>query len=100
MPFKGGITGSMKTAWICEAFGVMCAVHGSPVPSLHVACAIPSCKYFESIVPPEGFFLPPGIDVASTDIDSEGCVQPWEKPGLGLEIDWDWVEAHTVRLIE
>jgi hypothetical protein len=51
-------------------------------------------------VPPEGFFVPPGIDVASIHIDSEGCAQPWDKPGLGLEIDWDWVEAHTIRLLE
>jgi hypothetical protein len=51
-------------------------------------------------VPPEGVFIPSGIDVASTHIDGEGCVQPWDKPGLGQEIDWDWVKAHTVRLVE
>ena len=100
MPFKGGITGSMKTAWICEAFGVMCEVHGSPVPCLHVACAIPSCRYFEQIVPPEGYFFPPGIDVASKYVDSDGCVSPWSEPGLGLRIDWPWVEKHTVRILE
>ena len=100
MPFKGGITGSMKTAWICEAFGVMCEVHGSPVPCLHVACAIPSCRYFEQIVPPEGYFFAPGIDVASKYVDSDGCVSPWPEPGLGLRIDWPWVEKHTVRILE
>jgi len=99
MPFKGGITGAIKTAAICEAFGVMCEVHGSAIPCLHVACAIPSCKYYECIVPPEGFFLPPGIDTASSHI-VDGYAQPYDDPGLGLRIDWDWVNEHTVGVQE
>ena len=78
----------------------MCEVHGSIIPCLHVACAIPSCKYFESIVPPEGFFFPPGIDMASAHVDSDGNVSPYDDPGLGLRIDWEWVNKHTVQLLE
>jgi hypothetical protein len=66
---------------------------------LHAACAISNCRYFESLQP-EGFFIPPGIHVASTEIDKDGTVGPWEKPGLGREIDWKWIDAHTTRTIE
>jgi L-alanine-DL-glutamate epimerase-like enolase superfamily enzyme len=78
---------------------MQCAIHGWMIPCLHVACAIPNCRYFESLQP-EGFFIPPGTHTASTEIAPDGTVGPWEKPGLGMEIDWPWIDAHTVRLIE
>jgi L-alanine-DL-glutamate epimerase-like enolase superfamily enzyme len=96
---KGGFTGVMKTAHICEAFGMQCAIHGWQIPSLHVACAIQNCRYFESLQP-EGFFIPPGTHIASTEIDKDGYVRPWDKAGLGMEIDWKWIESHSARIIE
>lgn len=95
---KGGFTGVLKTAHICEAYGMQCAIHGWHIPSLHVACAISNCRYFESLQP-EGFFIPPGIHVASTEIAADGTAGPWETPGLGMEIDWDWIQAHTIHTI-
>ena len=94
--YKGGLTGVLKTAHICEAYGMMCAVHGGAIPHLHAACAIYNTKYFERLVP-ETYYSPPGIVDASTEIDSEGYAQPWDKPGLGIEVDWEWVKKHTVR---
>ncbi len=93
---KGGFTGVMKTAHICEAYGIQCALHGWQIPSLHAALAIQNCRYFESLQP-EGFFIPPGIHVASTEVDADGYFAAWEKPGLGMEIDWEWIESHTVK---
>jgi L-alanine-DL-glutamate epimerase-like enolase superfamily enzyme len=61
--------------------------------------AIANCRYFESLQP-EGFFIPPGTHTASTEIAPDGTVGPWEKPGLGMEIDWPWIDAHTIRTIE
>jgi L-alanine-DL-glutamate epimerase-like enolase superfamily enzyme len=49
---------------------------------------------------PETYYAPPGIVDASTEIDGEGYAQPWDKPGLGIEVDWDWVDTHTVRVEE
>lgn len=93
--YKGGFTGVMKMAHICEGYGVMCAMHGSSIASLHAACAIYNTKYFESLVPAT-YYTPPGIKTAATEIDDEGYAQPWGDPGLGMRIDWDWVEEHTV----
>ena len=68
-----GFTGVMKTAHICEGYGIMCAMHGGSVASLHAACAIYNTKYFERLVP-ETYYSPPGIVDASTEIDAEGYV--------------------------
>lgn len=97
--YKGGFTGVMKTAHICEGYGIMCAMHGGSIASLHAACAIYNTKYFERLVP-ETYYTPPGIVDASTEIDGEGYAQPWDTPGLGIEIDWDWVNAHTTGVEE
>ncbi len=93
--YKGGFTGVMKTAAICQGFGMMCAVHGSSIACLHASCAIENCRYFERLVP-EGFLEPPGVRTAATEIAEDGYAQPWERPGLGMEIDWDWVHAHEL----
>ena len=93
--YKGGLTGVMKTAHICEGFGIMCAIHGSAISHLHAACAIYNSRFFERLVP-ETYYSPPGIRDASTEIDSEGYARPWDVPGFGLEIDWDWMKRHTV----
>ncbi len=97
--FKGGFTGVLKTAHICEAYGVMCAIHSGNIASLHAACAIYNTRFFERLIP-ETHNAAPGISDASTHIDSEGYAAPWDKPGLGIEIDWDWVAKHTTRVDE
>ena len=97
--FKGGLTGVMKTAHICEGYGMMCAIHGGSIACLHAACAIYNTKYFERLVP-ETYYAPPGIRDASTEIDSEGYARPWDEPGLGIQVDWDWVNKHTIRVEE
>jgi len=97
--YKGGFTGVMKTAHICEGYGIMCAIHGGSIASLHAACAIYNTRYFERLVP-ETFLSPPGIRDASTEIGSDGVARPWDRPGLGIEVDWDWLEKHSVGIEE
>ena len=78
---------------------MMCAIHGGSIACLHAACAIYNTKYFERLVP-ETYYAPPGIRDASTEIDSEGYARPWDEPGLGIQVDWDWVNKHTIRVEE
>jgi L-alanine-DL-glutamate epimerase-like enolase superfamily enzyme len=49
---------------------------------------------------PERYYAPPGIQDASTEIDNDGYARPWDRPGLGIEVDWDWVKKHTVKVEE
>jgi L-alanine-DL-glutamate epimerase-like enolase superfamily enzyme len=96
---KAGFTGAIKTAHLWEAFGLRCAVHGSGIACLQAALAIPSCRFFESRVP-EGISQCHGIRTAATEVDANGFVRAWQAPGLGVEIDWDFVNRHTVATFE
>jgi len=97
--FKGGFTGVLKTAHLCEGYSVMCAMHGGSIASLHAALAIYNTRYFERLVT-ETYYTPSGIVDASTEIDSEGYARPWDQPGLGIQVDWDWVNQHTTGVEE
>jgi L-alanine-DL-glutamate epimerase-like enolase superfamily enzyme len=97
--FKGGFTGVLKTAHICEGYGIMCAIHSGNIASLHAACAIYNTRFFERLVP-ETYYAAPGIRDASTEIDGVGYARPWDKPGLGIEVDWEWVNKHTIAVDE
>ncbi|MPY87297.1 MAG: mandelate racemase [Luteitalea sp.] len=99
--WKGGVTGLMKTAALCEAFGLNCEVHTTTnalldAANLHVSCAIRNCEYFEILVPQAPFSF--GV----TDpirIDERGDVRPGDRPGLGVELDWDRLRHYTVATI-
>jgi L-alanine-DL-glutamate epimerase-like enolase superfamily enzyme len=97
--YKGGFTGVLKTAHICEGYAIMCAIHGASIASLHAACSIYNTRYFERLVP-ETYYAAPGIKDASTEIDAEGYAHPWNEPGLGIRVDWDWVEEHSIGIDE
>ncbi|WP_256462140.1 enolase C-terminal domain-like protein [Mycolicibacterium sp. YH-1] len=63
----------------------------------HVALAIPNCDWYEVLVPHS-----PGdynLDALSwglaepINIDSNGMARPPDRPGLGIDVDWDLVQA-------
>lgn len=95
--WRGGITGVMKTAHLCEAFGVKSELHhaGTPVmdaANLHCACAMRNCEFFEVLVPENSYRY--GLK-EYFEIDSEGYVHAPTGAGLGVSIDWDYIENHT-----
>lgn len=95
--WKGGITGALKIAHLCEAMGLKVASHhgGSSLmnlANLHVLCGIQNADSIEVLVPEEkyGYGLKSPIRV-----DPDGFVSVPPGPGLGAEIDWDYVKSHT-----
>ena len=91
---KAGVTGVMKTAHLCEAYGITCQVHGPGLPNLHAVMCIKNCQFYEQIVPEDMFhFLQRNPPIT---VDQEGYVYPPEKPGLGMELDWEQVEKYKV----
>ncbi len=54
---KGGISGILKIAHTCEAFGMMVQLHHGEIPMIHTDCAIRNTKYVEILVPEEGAHL-------------------------------------------
>ena len=98
--YMGGITPMLKTAHMCEAFFLKCEPH-SFGPALiqaahfHVMLSIHNCDFFEAPVP-EGildFGMKEGIKV-----DKKGYVSAPTKPGIGYDIDFDWIDDNLDRI--
>ncbi len=96
----GGITPLIKTAHLCEAFGINMEVHGGGVGNLHVLCAmgIPGEFYERGLLHP---FLdydtpPPWLNKLDDPMDDEGYVHVSQLPGLGQDINFDYIQAHEV----
>jgi len=99
---KGGITGMLKIAHLAEAFHLNCEVHDAynslnNLASLHLVMALQNCDWFEVLVSHA-----PGRH----DLDhlSYGLVEPLaigrdgyatcpDRPGLGIEVDWDLLRS-------
>ena len=97
--WKSGITGLIKTAHLCEAFGMSCEIHTTTlslmeVANLHVACAIRNCEYAEVLVPAETFAF--GIKQPLT-VNADGDMVLPPGPGLGVTLDWDAIDNATVE---
>jgi L-alanine-DL-glutamate epimerase-like enolase superfamily enzyme len=96
----GGITPAMKIVHLCESFGMACEVHSPGAGNLHVlgAMGIPG-EYYERGL------LHPFIDYDEPDpwlkeiidpLDKDGYVRIPQKPGLGMEIDFDYIKHNTI----
>ncbi len=95
----GGITPSMKCANMAESFHISCEMHGTGAGNLSVALAIHNTSFYERGL------LHPFIDYdkpkeyqnrIDDEMDSDGYVHGREVPGLGQDLNLDYIEAHTV----
>jgi len=97
----GGITPLIKVAHLYEAFGMQMEVHGGGPGNLHVLCAmgIPGEYYERGLLHP---FLDyeqpaPWLNAIDDPMDDEGYVHVSQQPGLGQDINWDYIRAHTIE---
>ena len=90
----GGITGVMKIASLADAFGLDVELHVGGPAHLHCMSAIHNTNYFEhGLLHPEVDWMSNQGFVADVEvIDSDGRVDVPDGPGLGVEIDWGFVE--------
>jgi L-alanine-DL-glutamate epimerase-like enolase superfamily enzyme len=98
---RGGITGVMKMAAVCDAFGMQCELHMSGFGNLQVLGATSEnvCEYYEIglLGPGARYHRTPHHLRAPCDVmDSDGYVTVPTGPGLGYDIDWDFIENHRV----
>jgi len=94
---SGGITGTRKTAALAEAFGMRCEIHSfgyalAQAANLQVMGAVKNCRYFEYPMPLNGYDQ--GMLDAVT-LNADGQVGVPQKPGLGLDVDWERMDAMT-----
>lgn len=98
--WTGGVTGTLKTAHLAEAFLMPCEVHTAifhalDLANLHVLGAIRSGAWFEVLWPMDrfAFALPGGLPIA------DGLAHLPATPGLGAELDLAAIDAATIEVI-
>lgn len=100
-----GITGTMKVAHACEGLGVDIELHGPGPAQRQCMAAIRNTNYYEM-----GLLHPRTVPSQLNDvyldyvddltaIDAEGTIPVPQGPGLGVQIDWAWVERHRTALV-
>ena len=98
---RGGITGARKTAVVAEAYGIRCELHMAGWGNLQVmgATSEDTSEYYEKGL------LAPGVDYDKPHpylknncdkIDSEGYVHLPQKPGMGYEIEWEYINDNLI----
>jgi L-alanine-DL-glutamate epimerase-like enolase superfamily enzyme len=102
-----GITGVMKLAHACEALGIDIELHGPGPAQRQCMAAIRNTNYYEmGLVHPKApgssnvFLYKNGYRDTLDAIDQNGHVPVPQGSGLGVEIDWDWVNKHRTDVIE
>jgi len=101
--YYGGITGCWKLINVCQALGLQCELHTGGWANVQLLAATPAatCEYYE------WGLLRPGVEypellaspITTTNPeppDAEGNVRLPTGPGLGFEINWDYVNAYRM----
>ena len=97
---KEGITGLRKAVGMADLLGFDLEVHGISQPlleaaNLHVSLAMQNGRWCETFHP----IYSKGVKGGVLDIDAQGYKHLPPGPGLGVELDWDWIDNVTQRTI-
>ena len=95
-----GITAMMKAVHLCESFGIQLEVHGGGAANLQAlgAMGIPGEYYERGLLHPSLRYedSAPWLREPIDPMDAEGRVHISQHPGLGMEIDWAFIERHKL----
>ncbi len=96
----GGITEALRIAALASAWKLPIHPHTSGTglnmaASIHLLAAIENGGYFEADTAKVNLFRDQ-LTTRPYVLDREGCVQPLEGPGLGLEVDEGFLAAHPL----
>ncbi|WP_042662170.1 enolase C-terminal domain-like protein [Haloferax sp. ATB1] len=99
--YDGGITGAMKIVRVAEGFGLDVEFHAPGPAQRHCMAAARNANYYElALVHPLANNTQPPVyrgdysDMFDT-IDERGTVPVPDGPGLGVDYDWEYVEANA-----
>ncbi|RRV04563.1 enolase [Pseudomonas sp. v388] len=96
----GGIGPCMKVAHLAESFGMDCEVHGNGAANLSVVGAISNCRWYErGLLHPflEYDDVPAYLNRLVDPMDKDGYVHLSDGPGLGEDINFSYIETHTLQ---
>lgn len=96
----GGITEGLRIAALASAAGLPVCTHGSHTglnmaASVHFLASIDNARYFEGDGSTDNP-LRSSLCSASYDLGPGGTVTPLEGPGLGVDVDEDFIGAHPL----
>jgi len=93
----GGIGPAMKTAKLAESFHMSCEVHGTGAGNLAVVGAIGNTTFYERglLHPFIDYDAPREYQNRIDDaMDTDGYVRLRDTPGLGQDLNLEYIEAH------
>lgn len=96
----GGIGATLKVAHLAESFGMFCEVHGNGAANLNVVGAIKNCVWYErGLLHPFLDYeeVPAYLNSLVDPMDNEGFVHLPNRPGLGEDINFAYIEANIVE---
>jgi L-alanine-DL-glutamate epimerase-like enolase superfamily enzyme len=98
----GGITPLVKIAHLAEAFGMHMEVHGGGVGNLHVLCAMvaPGLYYERGLLHPFVDYdaAPQWLHASDDPMDDQGFVHVSQHPGLGQQINFDYIKDNLIEI--
>jgi D-galactarolactone cycloisomerase len=94
----GGITEMLRIAAMASAYKLpvnphTCMTGINMAASIHFLASIDNGGYFEGDVSKNNRFRDKLVS-KPFEVGSDGCVRPLEKPGIGVEVDEDFLAAH------
>jgi D-galactarolactone cycloisomerase len=97
----GGITEALRIAAMASALKLSVNPHTSATAinmatSIHYLCAVDNPGYFEGDVTTLNPFRDSLADRLPYALDENGCVNPLEGPGIGLNIDTAFIAEHPL----
>ncbi len=92
--WAGGPTIWRKAAGLCAAFGVELGHHEEPQVASHLLASSPNHTFVECFDEERDPFFWKLTNMSSRI--SNGRYRLGDGPGFGIELDWDYVRAHTV----
>jgi len=96
----GGITPSLKVAHLADAFGMDCEIHGEGAANLAICASIQNCRWYERglLHPFLDYDKPfPYLKSIPDPMDENGIVTLPGSPGLGEDIDFEFIENNTIQ---
>lgn len=96
----GGVTEALRIAALASAWKLSIHPHTSMTglnmaTAIHFLAAIDNGGYFESDVSQNNLFRDELVS-KPFEVDSDGCVRPSEEPGIGVEVDEEFLVKHPV----
>nr|WP_312970295.1 mandelate racemase family protein [Pseudomonas sp.] len=95
----GGIAPCLKVAHLAEAYGMHCEIHGNGAANLAVVGAIKNCDWYErGLLHPFLDYddVPAYLNSIVDPMDADGYVHLPDRPGLGEDINFAYIETNTV----